>query len=593
MLMAKRPAACPPLSRFCPARSGSKSDAVESNAPFLFNGGKTLHATERSITMTIDRKKLRWNGWGWNEAPDVLGGHADGIWQWVATVMGLDSLPETPARPLEEITLPAIRLSDTLFEALRAIVPGERIKTDDYERAFHAMGDSYHDLIRLRSVKIDAAPDAVVYPVSDEECLAIVRFCAQNRIALIPFGGGSTVVGGVTARAEEGQQGVFTLDMTRMDEVLDIDETAQVALVQAGIYGPALEDALQARGYTLGHYPQSFEFSTLGGWIAPRGAGHQSNKYGKAEEWFVSADVATPSGMWSTEGFPGSAAGPQFRDIIAGSEGAFGVITKAVVKVHPVPEKKDYRGYLFMDFARAVEATRAMMQEGVPTAMIRLSDFDETRFYTALKLGGQEPDANMRFCAMLTGLEGREAEVDHALAWSKSIIESHGGMHMGEELGTSWYKTRFETPYLRDPMMDRGLGVDTLETCTRWSNILHLHDVVTRVIQNALAENTPGGAKGIVMSHISHSYRDGASLYFTFAFARDPGREVEQWRAVKHAASEAILANGGTISHHHGVGEDHLEWIGREKGETGLALLRAMKEKIDPENILNPGKLLP
>lgn len=544
--------------------------------------------------MSIDRSRLRWNGWGWIEAPEVLGENAGAIWGWMARTLGLDSLPHTPAMPLEQIVLPPSRLDNNEHGRLAAMLSPERVKTDIYERAFHARGKSYHDLLYLRAGRLDTAPDAVVYPETASECLDVLRFCAETGYALVPYGGGSSVVGGVNATAGIGHRGAITLDTTLMNRLLWIDRESLVACAQAGIYGPHLEDALQAEGYTLGHYPQSFEFSTLGGWIAPRGAGHQSNRYGKAEEWLVSAELATPRGLWRTEAFPGSAAGPQARDLVAGSEGILGVITEAAFKIHPVPEVKDYRGYIFTDFHAAVDATRTLMQRGVPTAMIRLSDPDETRFYSALKMGGEEPDPGLRLCAMLVGLEGEKEAVEASLAASRVIIEQHGGMHFGESLGESWYKGRFETPYLRDPMLDRGIGVDTLETCTRWSNIVPLHEAVTRAIHEAMAAHPPfPGAHGICMAHISHAYHNGASLYFTFVLPRYPDSEIEQWLAVKLSASEAILEHGGTISHHHGVGEDHLPWIEREKGAIGLETIRAVKQQIDPANILNPGKLLP
>jgi alkyldihydroxyacetonephosphate synthase len=378
-----------------------------------------------------------------------------------------------------------------------------------------------------------------------------------------------------------------------MDKVLDIDEAARTARVQAGVYGPALEESLQARGWTLGHYPQSFEFSTLGGWIAHRGAGQQSNKYGKAEKWLVSARLATPKGLWDTEAFPASAAGPQLSQMIPGSEGIFGVITEATVRIQPKPAAMDYRGYIFADFAKGCEAVRALVQSGVPTAMIRLSDLDETYFFSALQLAGKGGPPKARFCMMIVGLEGDAASVEAALPRSRKIIEAAGGTHMGESFGESWYKNRFGSPYLRDPMMDHGLGVDTLETSTRWSNILPLHRRVTDAIAGAMAAH-PGrpGAKAIVMAHVSHAYPDGASLYFTFSFARDLKDELGQWWAIKRAASDAILDGGGTISHHHGVGTDHREWAEREKGPVGVAVLKAMKAEIDPRGVLNPGKLV-
>jgi alkyldihydroxyacetonephosphate synthase len=551
------------------------------------------HKADQERAMNFERSRLRWNGWGLIDGPDVLGEKSDAVWAWMARTLGVDPLPSTPAMPLSNIGLPAIRLNEAIINELQRLTSPDRVKTDEYERAFHARGKSYHDLLHVRAGHLDTAPDAVVYPANADETLALVKFAVRAHIALVPFGGGSSVVGGVTGTAWKEYAGVITVDMTRMNRVLEIDETALVARIEAGMYGPQLEDALQAKGYTLGHYPQSWEYSTVGGWIAPRSGGHQSNMYGKAEHWLVSATLATPEGMWTTSGFPGSAAGPQLRDIVAGSEGTLGIITDAVVKIHLAPEVKDYRGYVFSSFEAGVDATREMMQQGVPTAMIRLSDANETFFYNALHTGGVGADGPVVFCLMLVGIEGSAAKVEYTREQTKAIIAAHGGIHMGETLGKTWYQGRFEMPYLRDPMMDRGLGVDTLETATRWSNIVHVHDIVSKAIDDAMAANPAApGARGIVMSHVSHSYRDGASLYFTFAFARDLAREVDQWWAIKRAASDAVIANGGTISHHHGVGTDHVPWLEKEKGPIAMTALRAVKEKLDPTGIMNPGKLL-
>lgn len=543
--------------------------------------------------MTIARESLRWNGWGWAGGLDILGENADAIWAWMGDAFGAGALPDTPPASLEETRLPECALETSTLESLALIVEPSRIKTSAFERAFHARGRSYADCIELRSGAIASAPDAVVYPVSAEECSSILRFAGERALAVVPFGGGSSVVGGVNALRGAQHLGTLTLDLTLMNKVLEIDTESLTAHVEAGIYGPALEEQLQARGYTLGHYPQSFEFSTLGGWVATRGAGHQSNKYGKAEAWLAGAEVVSPGGVhWCAPAFPGSAAGPQLRDLVAGSEGALGIITRARVHIHPVPEVKDYRAYLFMDWGQAVTAVRALMQRGVPTAMIRLSDPDETYFFGALKSGGAGMDPSVRVCIMLVGIEGAADEAAHAREWSQAVIEEHGGAHMGAELGDSWYRHRFETPYLRDPMLDRGLGVDTLETCASWSNLMPLYEAVSTAIREALAAR-PGadGAQGVCMAHISHCYRDGASLYFTFAFARDLADPLGQWQHIKAAASACILAHGGTISHHHGVGTDHKTWYHREVGAPGLEGFRALKRAFDPRGVLNPGKL--
>ncbi|HDP34569.1 MAG TPA: FAD-binding oxidoreductase [Candidatus Hydrogenedentes bacterium] len=543
----------------------------------------------------MDKQHLRWNGWGLLDAPDVLGGNAEGIWAWLGDHFNLGTLPKTPAVPLAQLSLPESRLSAEHLKALAAVMSKERVSTDARERAYHARGRSYHDLLYLRAGRLETAPDAVVYPANAGEAQALVEYAVANAVALIPYGGGSSVVGGVTPLLAAGQCAAVTVDMALMNRVLEINKTDMVAHIEAGIYGPALEKQLQAAGVTLGHYPQSFEYSTLGGWIASRGAGHQSNKYGKAEDWFVAANLATPKGAWRTETFPKSAAGPLLRDLVPGSEGVFGIITDAWARIHELPKKKEYRAFFFQDFESGVNAARTLLQQGVSTAMVRLSDANETFFYSVMH-GGAEVAENgpIGFCLMLIGFEGNPEHVTRNSERACDILGEHGGADMGAGLGETWLQTRFETPYLRDPMLDRGLGVDTLETAVNWERLPQLHADVCDVLEKAIATNTPPPAtRSIVMAHLSHSYRDGASLYFTFVFPRDLNNEVTQWLNIKKAASDAIIAGGGTISHHHGVGTDHRPWMTQEKGATACSLLRAIKTQVDPANVLNPNKMLP
>lgn len=543
----------------------------------------------------MDKIKLRWNGWGLCEAPEILGENAPGIWEWLGRHFGLGSLPDTPAAFLETVTLPACRLTPSQIRAIEGITDEKRVVADKRERAYHARGRSYHDLLYLRAGLLDTAPDAVVYPANTKEVQALVEYAAAEGIALIPYGGGSSVVGGVTPVMLETQCAVVTVDMALMNRILEINMTDMTAHIEAGIYGPALEAQLQEAGVTLGHHPQSFEYSTLGGWIAARGAGHQSNRYGKAEDWFVAANLATPQGIWHTETFPHSAAGPLLRDLVPGSEGAFGIITDARVHIHKKPEKKEYRAYFFQDFESGLHAARALLQNGVPTAMIRLSDANETFFYSVLH-GGAEVAENgpMGFCLMLVGFEGEAHEVEHDSTCAQDILRANNGADMGAGLGEMWLKTRFETPYLRDPMLDRGLGVDTVETAASWEHLPQLHREVSNALEQAIRINTPPPAcNSIVMAHLSHSYRNGASLYFTYVFPRDLGNDIRQWKNIKEAVSNAIVESGGTISHHHGVGIDHLPWMKREKGAIAGALLHAVKHELDPQGVLNPGKMLP
>lgn len=554
----------------------------------------------------MDRRKIRWNGWGWNDAPDEFS-RRDDLWAWLARELGMPALLATPARDLKDIQLPHSRLRGEERIRFAAMLGAEQVRDDDYERAFHALGRSYHDILRMRAGDLSTAPDLVLYARNQDDVLAVLAYAAERGIAVVPYGGGTSVVGGVTA-----ERGKFTaavsLDLSLMDKVLDVDRLSMTAEVEAGIYGPALEKALQAQGLTLGHYPQSFEFSTLGGWIAHAGAGQQSNRYGRSSDWLVSVTLATPLGLLSTGDFPASAAGPRLKDIVLGSEGAFGIVTKARVRIHETPQKKIYTGFLFPDFRSGRESIRQAIREDIPSAMLRLSDADETRIYRTmasigkprgLKAALEDRILSMKGldrapAALIAGFEGDAEEVSGALARFKKIAKRLGALSVGQSMGKRWYEGRFHGPYMRDPMLDRGVGVDTLETSASWANIPRLYNAVTTALHTAMTETAPTpGARGIVMGHISHCYPDGASLYFTYIFPRNLDGEIEQWRTIKKAASDAIAANCGTISHHHGVGEDHLPWITQENGELGIAVLRAIKSTLDPKGILNPGKLIP
>ena len=556
--------------------------------------------------MTIERNRIKWNGWGWAAHKDSLSAREE-IWTWLAAELGMPSLLATPARPLEDIEIAPSRLDAETRAALVAMLGPDRLRDDPHERAFHALGQSYHDLLRLRAGDLSVAPDAVLYPRGTDEVLALLAFAGARDIAVVPYGGGTSVVGGVSA-SRGAFHAVVTLDLSGMDRVIAIDTTSRTATAEAGIYGPALEKALAAKGLTLGHHPQSFEFSTLGGWIAHRGAGQGSSRYGRAEDWLVGAKLATPKGLLDTGGFPGSSAGPQLTDLVLGSEGAFGIVTEATVRVRPAPAHHDYRGYLFRDFASGMAAIRAAVQDELPATMLRLSDAEETRFYRSYGAVGKTRGIKDRLtqmfldtrgfddkaCALIAGFEGDAATVSASRKYFAAIARRHGALALGTAQGERWREGRFHGPYSRDPMLDRGLGVDTLETATRWSNIDALYSAVRNALEKAMRDTAPKpGAHGVVLAHLSHSYPDGASLYFTYIFPRVLDGDIAQWRAIKTAASDAIAANGGTISHHHGVGEDHLPWLAQEKGALGIEVLRAIKTALDPKGVLNPGKLIP
>jgi len=556
--------------------------------------------------MSIDRAKIKWNGWGWTAHKDALAGREE-IWTWLAEELGMPSLLATPARALEGIEIAPPRLDAATRARLVEMLGPDRVRDDVYERAFHALGQSYHDLLRLRAGDLTLAPDAVLYPRAAEEVLALLAFCSERDIAVVPYGGGTSVVGSVSA-SPGAFPSIVTLDMSGMDRLIEVDTAARTATAEAGIHGPALEKGLAAKGMTLGHHPQSFEFSTLGGWIAHGGAGQGSSRYGRARDWLVSAKLATPKGLLDTGGFPGSSAGPQLRDMVLGSEGLFGIVTEATVRLHTAPEGHDYRGYLFKDFAGGTAAIRTAVHDGVPATMLRLSDSEETRFYRAYGAAGKRRGLkdklqemfldtrgfDAKACALIAGFEGDAPMVDAASKHFAAVAKRFGALPLGRRQGERWREGRFHGPYSRDPMMDRGLGVDTLETATRWPNVDTLHQAVRAALDTAMRETAPRpGAHGVVLSHISHSYSDGASLYFTCIFPRSLDDDLAQWRRIKTAASDAIAAHGGTISHHHGVGEDHLPWMTQEKGALGIEVLRAVKSALDPKGILNPGKLIP
>lgn len=551
------------------------------------------------------REHLKWNGWGWKEQKYDFAGSEQNFWPFLKTQLGLSEFIPSHALSLEQLPLQEVRLTADQLLRLRTGLASSQIKTDRFERIFHARGRSYLDLLDLRLGSLSEVPDAIVYPENSEQVQFILDFARAEQVALIPFGGGSSVVGGVNAEKNSRQKAILTLDLSRLNRLIKIDSEALTATFETGIYGPQLEQILQARGFTAGHTPQSFEFSTLGGWIAARGAGDRSNRYGKMEDILVAAKVLTPEGLWQTLDFPASAAGPDLNHLIAGSEGLFGVITEATFKIHPLVKTQHATGFLFHTFTEGVEALRKMSQSSTPPAMLRLSDEAETSFMFRFRKKEGAPSRSSQAlkkilawrgydqnpALLLLGLEGERNEVWSALPGLTKTCLKAGGFPLGPKAGESWHKSRYNTPYLRDALLDQGIGVETLETATSWSNVLPLYVAVKAALAKAI--NTPLadlGQQGFVMTHISHTYHDGASLYFTFAFPMLAGQEKEQYQTIKNAACEALIAHGGTLSHHHGLGAAHAPWLLHEKGVLGQGILKAIKNHLDPDGILNPGK---
>lgn len=540
----------------------------------------------------MNLKERKWCGWGLIQGPDLLKDKRDAFWNWLRELSGFDILPHTPPVEINSIQLNEPSIPSSLQDELKTKLLHGKVTIGHEERIIHARGKSYLDTIALRNGKLPELPDIVIYPKTKEEVIEAVRWAFLNDIAIIPFGGGTSVVGGVNPIKGKNHLGIATLDLREMNRLVNIDTKSRIACAESGIEGPHLEELLQKEGVTLGHYPQSFEFSTLGGWVSARGAGHQSIRYGKAEDWFAGAEIVSPPGPWRTEFFPASAGGPQIKDLLPGSEGTLGIMTDIEFRIHPLPQEKYYTAYIFPSFEAGVEASRQLMETDIPLAMIRLSDSYETFFYTAMQMGGGDPSSLPQFCLMLIGLEGNSPCITAGRQVIEGIFANHQAICLGEGIAEQWFKQRFLLPYLRDEMLDYGLGVDTLETATRWSKLLDLYEAIHKSIRQAI-ENDPDQKPKypIVMAHLSHAYLDGASLYFTFVFPRSMKDPAGQWHRIKKFASDTIRQYNATISHHHGIGTDHKPWFAGEKGALAYELLRQLKNQIDPKNILNPGKL--
>jgi alkyldihydroxyacetonephosphate synthase len=539
---------------------------------------------------------MRWWGWGRDEDSIELPPAAAEL---LRDELGLGGDERGTRVALEQVALPPIRLGDAARRALEGAVGAAAVLDSHEIRVGHGTGRSYPDLVRLRAGDAGGAPDAVVYPSDSAQLAPLLAACAEHGVAAIPFGGGTSVVGGVEALPGDHHAAV-TIDLSRLRAVVDVDTTSLTATVEPGIFGPQLERQLGQAGLTLGHFPQSFEYSTVGGWVATRSAGQASTGYGRVDELVEAVRCVTPAGELATCDAPASAAGPSLRELVVGSEGVLGVISSATLRVRPAPAQQRYEAWSLPSFEAGAEAFRALEQTGASPDVARLSDEDETRLTMALGSGGGTAAKLGRLylrtfghdhgCIAFTGFDGGSDDIARRRGRTAETLRAHGAVALGTRPGRSWLRGRFAAPYLRDELMDRGVMVETLETATTWSNLRGLYGAVGAALRRSL---TVGGTPPAVMCHISHLYPSGASLYFTFIARQRQGQEIDQWRAAKTAACDAIVAAGGTITHHHAVGTDHRAWMPAEVGELGVDVLRAVKERVDPTGIMNPGKLLP
>jgi alkyldihydroxyacetonephosphate synthase len=548
---------------------------------------------------------MKWWGWG---REDVSFTHDDkpGLAPFIREKLRLDvEGPAVPARTFEELDLPDPVLPDALGAALREAVGAEAVSTDPLDRVVHARGKSLRDLVRQRRGDIPRPPDVVIRPADEDQVSAVMAAALAADAVLIPFGGGSSISGSLEPAPAEARP-VISVDMARLDRVLEIDRTSRLARVQAGVFGPDLERQLNERGYTAGHYPDSFTHSTLGGWIATRSSGMQSDIYGDIAGLTRGLRVVTPSGTLVVRPVPSTSTGPSIREMVLGSEGRLGIITEATVQVRRLPAERTILGYLFPTWGEGVAAMRDIAASEASPSVTRVSDAAETQFSFAtskapspldrLKSGALKAYVTRRrgfdldaMCLSFIGYEGDESHVAHQKRLTEKIVKRHGGLGIGSSPGELYDQKKFDTPYIRDFLLDRGAPADVSETAAPWSELQHVYDAAGAAARGAFAQL---GVPGYLMCHLSHSYHAGACLYFTFAITPTEGADaLEQYTVVKSAIQQAFVDSGATLSHHHAVGTEHARWLEQDISAPGVAMLQALFGGTDPGGNLNPGKI--
>ena len=550
-------------------------------------------------------RHMKWWGWGHE---DVSFSDADKpkLWPYLSGELGLEQVEPTPPVKFDDVHLPAAKENAPFIAALRDALAHDQFSVDKKDRLIHAAGKAFRDLFRLRRGQVDFAPDLIIYPASEADVVAIVKAAHEHNAVLIPFGGGTNIAGCIEPKDRD-ERFIVSLDMCRMHRVLAVDKKSLLARIEAGVYGPHMEEQLEAEGVTLGHFPDSFVHSTLGGWVATRSAGMQSDKYGKIEDMVIALRMVTPSGTIVTRTVPNTSNGIDVRSLCVGSEGILGVITEVTVQVHRLPEKKMFEGWLFPDFESGIHAIHECMRHGTMPVITRLNDPGKTALSAAFKKVEpplkQKIGAAMKWylrnikgidftkcCMMTTAYEGDYDTFHMQRRESNRVFRKHGGVNLGEGPGNSFKEAKYDFPHVRDYLMDRGVMGDVSETSTTWDN---LHNLYTKTITNIQKAIRDTGVDPWVGCHISHNYHTGASLYFTFGCRQIEGRELDQYLYIKKAAEDSFLQNGGTVSHHHAVGTEHLPWIEADLSPAGLKAVRAIKDGLDPKSVMNPGKILP
>jgi alkyldihydroxyacetonephosphate synthase len=509
--------------------------------------------------------------------------------QWLEAQTGVAENP-LPVGPADPPVIPARKLPR---------LPGSTT-ADPYDRLAHCRGQGLVDVIRLRCGLVPALPDAVCRPSHEGHVAEVLAEAERTRFQVIPWGGGTSVTGGVNVVAQD--RPVVCLDLERMAGLMSLDEVSGLATFGPGTTGPATEASLAEHGLTLGHFPQSWELSTVGGWVATRSAGQESLGYGRIEDMVAGVEMVSPTGRLRLPARPASAAGPDLRHLALGSEGRLGVITSATLRVRPRPSATEVEAALVPHLDHGLEAIRDLVQADTGLTLLRLSDAEETRVAMAIGLATSSAASLVRrylavrgigeeACLILFGASGDHESAREILQTARAVIRGHRGVSLGRGPGRHWLRDRYRHPYLREALLDLGWATDTFETAAPWAQLREVHRVVGGAVSSALEaedERVP------VLCHVSHPYGDGASAYFTFFFrcASDPERTIHRWATIKRAANNALAQEAVTLSHHHGVGQWHAPWLAGEIGETGRRLLQATVDTADPNGILNPQVLL-
>ena len=529
----------------------------------------------------------RWNGWG-----DA------------ATSM---SLGEAALAMMTERLGPGRIEVDATRDSLVAQIPASRlqsahplIQTDADNRFSMALGESYADWIRKRFGALPPVPDGVAFVESAEQVHELLDLAQTHNWIVIPFAGGTSVAGHLDCPLSE--RPVLSVNLSRMNRLLHLDKRSQLATFGAGTPGPLVEAQLRAHGYTLGHIPQSFEYSTVGGWVVTRSSGQQSLRYGRFEQLFAGGRLETPVGTLSIPTLPAASAGPDLRELVLGSEGRFGILTEATLRVSPLPAHESFHALFFPHWDAAESAVRELVQKKLPLSMLRLSNGIETE--TNLTLAGHARLIGwlQRYlslcgcgegkCMLMLGVTGNKRSARQALREARQLMSCHGAVYIGRAMGSKWVANRFKGPYLRNTLWEHGYSVDTIETAVDWPQVRTLMLAMEQTSRDVFAQY---GERVHAFTHLSHVYAQGSSIYSQFVWATAAGGfapNFERWQRLKSAVAATIAAHGGTVSHQHGVGRDHAAHLPDEKGPLGMATLAQLCHHFDPKKIMNPGKLL-